>query len=88
VTLGPIVTSSGLSENKVIGTEELTEWTSTDGVHGSWFEVHKDCTGDVTSTSGLVKVHVDALQLKVGVTVVGTGWVDTVFVGDDLPESV
>jgi len=30
VTLGPVVTSSGLTENKVIGAEKLTERTSTD----------------------------------------------------------
>ena len=34
----------------------------------------------------LVVVHVDALQLQVGVTVVGTSRVNAVLIGDDLPE--
>merc|ERR1719324_2317270 len=51
VTLGPVVTGTGLAEDKVVGSEELTEGTSTDGVHGAGLEVHKDGTGDVTATS-------------------------------------
>ena len=44
---------------------------------GSW---------DVSSTGGFVVVDVDSLELEVRVTMVGTGWVNSVFVGDDLPE--
>merc|ERR1719267_182558 len=86
VTLGPVVTSTGLAEDEVVGAEELTERTSADRVHGSGLEVHEDGAGHVTSTGSLIVVHVDALQLEVGVTVVGTGRVDTVLIGDDLPE--
>jgi len=86
VTLGPVVTSSGLTENEVIGTEELTEGTGTDGVHGTGLQVHEDGTGDVTSTGGLVEVDVDPLQLEIGISVVGTGRVNSVLVGNDLPE--
>jgi len=86
VTLGPIVTSTSLSEDEVIWAEQLTERTSADGVHGTWLEVHEDSTGHVTPTGGLIVVHVDALQLEVGITVVGTGRVNTVLVGDHLPE--
>merc|ERR1711977_772103 len=86
VALGPVVTSASLAENKVVGAEELTEGTGTDGVHGTGLEVHKDGTGHVATAGGLVVVHVDALQLEVGVAMVGTCGVDTVLVGDDLPE--
>merc|ERR1719291_44284 len=86
VTLGPVVTGTGLTEDEVVGSEELTEGTSTDGVHGAGLEVHKDGTGDVTATGGFVVVDVDSLELEVGVTVVGAGGVNTVFVGDDFPE--
>ena len=34
----------------------------------------------------LCYLHVDALELKVRVTVVGAGWVYAVFVGHNLPE--
>ena len=65
---------------------ELQRKIRTDGVHGSGLQIHKDGAGDVSATGGLVVVHVDALQLEVGVTVVRAGGVDAVLVGDDLPE--
>jgi hypothetical protein len=86
VTLGPVVTGTSLSENEVVWSEELTEWSSSDGVHGSWFEIHEDGSWDVSATGGLVVVDVDSLELEIRVTVVGTGWVNSVFVGDDFPE--
>ena len=86
VTLGPIVTGTSLSEDKVVRTEELTEWASAHGVHGTGLEVHQDGARHVATTSGLVVVHVDAFQLEVGVTMVSTSGVDTVLVGDNLPE--
>merc|ERR1712139_584039 len=86
VTLGPIVTSTSLAEDEVVWAEELTEWSSADRVHGTGLEVHQDSTGHVAAAGGLVVVHVDALQLEVGVTMVGTGGVNTVLVGDNLPE--
>lgn len=42
--------------------------------------------GAPSPTCGLVVVHVDALQLQVAVAVVGTGWVDAMFVADHLPK--
>jgi len=36
--------------------------------------------------AALVGVHVDALQLEVGVAVVGAGRVDAMLIGDNLPE--
>jgi len=86
VTFGPVVTGTSLSEDEVVWSEELSEWSSSDGVHGSWFEIHEDGSWDVSSTSGLVVVDVDSLELEIRVTVVGTGWVNSVFVGDDFPE--
>jgi hypothetical protein len=86
MSLGPIVTSSGLTENKVIRSEKLSEGTGTDRVHGTGLKIHEDGTGHVTSAGGLVVVDIDSLQLKIGVSVVGTGGVDTVLVGDDLPK--
>ena len=86
MTLGPVVTGTGLSEDEVVWSEELTERSSSDGVHGSWLKIHEDGSWDVSSTSGLVVVDVDSLELEIRVTVVGTGWVNTVLVGDDFPE--
>jgi len=86
MTLGPVVTGTGLSEDEVVWSEELTEWSSSDGVHGSWLKIHEDGSWDVSATSGLVVVNVDSLELEIRVTVVGTGWVNSVLVRDDLPE--
>jgi hypothetical protein len=86
MSLGPVVTGTGLSEDEVIWSEELSEWSGSDGVHGSWLKIHKDGSWDVSSTGGFVIVDVDSLELEIGITVVGTGRVNTVLVGDDLPE--
>jgi hypothetical protein len=86
MTFSPVVTGTSLSENEVVGSEELTEWSSSDRVHGSWFKIHKDSSWDKSATSSFVIVDVDTLQLQVGVTMVGTGGVNSVLVGDDFPE--
>ena len=86
MSLGPVVTGTGLSEDEVIGSEELSEGSSTDGVHGTGLEIHEDGSWNVSTTGSFVVVNVDSLELEIGITVIGTGWVNTVFVGDDLPE--
>ena len=49
-------------------------------------KIHEDGTGDIATTGGLVEVHGDTLELEIGVTVVCAGGINTVLVGDDLPE--
>ena len=80
VTLGPVVASSGLSEDEVVWSEELTEWSGSNRVHGAWFKIHEDCSWDVTASSGFVVVDVDSLKLEVGVTVIGSSWVNSVLI--------
>ena len=65
VTLGPVVTGSGLTEDEVVWAEELTEWASADGVHGTWLKIHKDGSWDITATGSFVEIYVNALQLEV-----------------------
>ena len=86
MSFGPVVTSTSLSENEVIGSEKLTEGSSSDRVHCSGFEIHEDSSWDKSTTSGFIIVDIDSFKLEIGVTMVGTGWVDSVFVGDDFPE--
>jgi len=86
VTFGPVVTGSRLSKNKVVWSEDLAEWTGSDRVHGAWLEIDEDSSWDVFTAGGFIVVNVDSLELKIGVAVVGSGWVDSVFVGDDFPE--
>ena len=77
---------SSLTEHEVIWTKKLSEWSSADTVHGARLEVHQDGTRHVTTTSRLVVVHVDALQLQVGVAMVGSCGVDAVLIRDYFPE--
>jgi hypothetical protein len=53
MTLCPVVTSTGLAEDEVIWAEELTEWASADGVHGTWLEIDEDSAGDKLVARGL-----------------------------------
>ena len=80
VALGPVVSGARLAEDEVVWTEDLSEGSRSDGVHGSGLEIDKDGTGHIFSTSGLIVVDVDSLQLEVRVTVVGASWVDTVLI--------
>merc|ERR1711896_99256 len=62
VTLGPVVTGTSLTEDEVVGSEELTEGSSSDGVHGSWLEVHENGSGDESTTGGFVVVDIDPFK--------------------------
>ena len=84
VSLSPVVSCSGLSEHEVVWSENLSERSRSDGVHGSGFQVHKDSTGDVFSSSGLVVVDIDPLELEIRVSVVGSSGVDSMLVRDNL----
>ena len=86
VSLGPIVTSSGLAKHEVVWSEDLAEGSGSDRVHGAGLQVHKDSPGDVLPTGGLIVVDVDPLQLKLRGTSVGASGVDAVLIRDDLPE--
>mmetsp|Transcript_39503 Transcript_39503/g.92820 ORF Transcript_39503/g.92820 Transcript_39503/m.92820 type:complete len:372 (-) Transcript_39503:71-1186(-) len=80
VTLGPVVTGTSLAKHEVVGTEDLTVRAGTDRVHGTGLEIHEDGARHVAAAGGLVVVNVDALQLQIGVAMVGTGGVHTVLV--------
>ncbi len=86
VSLGPVVSGTGLSEDEIVRSEELTEGSSSNGIHGSGFQVHEYSSGDVSSSGGFVEINVDPLKLKIRVSVIGAGGVNTVLVRDDLPE--
>ena len=86
MSLSPVVTSTALSENKVVWSENLSERSGADAVHGAGLQVDKDGARHVLATAGLVVVHIDALQLQVAVAVVGAGGVDAMLVRDNLPE--
>jgi len=86
VSFRPVVSCASLPKYEVVGAENLAERARSHGVHRTGLEIHEHSTGDITTTGGFVEVHVDALELEIRVTVVGTGGVYTVFVTDDFPE--
>jgi hypothetical protein len=86
MTFGPVITSSSLSENEVIWSEKLTEWSGSDRVHGTRFEIHENSSWYESTTSGFIEIDINSFELKIGVTVIGTGRIDSVFIRDDFPE--
>jgi hypothetical protein len=58
VTFSPVVSCSSLSENKVVRSEELTEWSSSNGVHGSWHKIHEYSSWNITTTGCFVVIKV------------------------------
>ena len=86
VTLGPVVSSSTLSKHEVIWTEDLTKGTRTNWIHGSRFQINKNSSGHIFSTSGFIVVDVDSFQLKIRVTMVCASWFNPVLIRDNLHE--
>jgi len=76
VTLGPVVTRASLAEDEVVRAEDLAVGTGAHRVHGTRLKIHEHGAGHIATTSGLIEVHIDALELEIGVAVVGTGGVD------------
>ena len=86
MTLSPIVAGPRLSEDEVVGSEDLTEGPRPHAVHGPWLQVHQHGPGHVLAAAGLVVVNIDPLQLKVRGASIGAGGVDAMLIRDDLPE--
>jgi hypothetical protein len=61
MSFGPVVTGTGLSEDEVVWSEELSEWSSSDRVHCTWFEIHEDGSWNVSTTGSFVIINVDSL---------------------------
>jgi hypothetical protein len=53
MTLRPVVTSTRLAEDKVVGSEKLSERSSTDSVHGTWLEIDENGTRNILVTGSL-----------------------------------
>jgi len=71
LVLYPSLTSTALTEDKVIGTEELAEWTSSDCVHGTRLKIDEHSTGDIF-VAGSLKLDQRNGLVKMGCTVSGS----------------
>jgi len=86
MTLGPVISCSALSKDKVVRSEDGSIRTRSDTVHGSGLKVHQDGPGDILSAACLIVVHIDSLKLEVGSSCIASSWVNAVLIRDDLPE--
>ena len=87
MALGPVVSSSTLSKDKVIGAKETSVRSRANGVHGSRFEIRKNSTRHIASSLSLVEVHINALQLKRIVSLVASVAGNAMLLGHDLNTS-
>jgi hypothetical protein len=56
MSLSPVVTSARLTEDEVVGTEELAERTSTDSIHGTGLQINEHGTRNILVAGGLIRV--------------------------------
>lgn len=65
VTLCPVVTSTALAEDKVVGPEEVAHGAGTDRVHCTGLQVDQDRTGNVLAASSLIAVRKRTSRAKI-----------------------
>jgi hypothetical protein len=86
MTLCPVVVGSGLPADEVVLTKELPVLAGLDRVQGPGLKINQDGPGDVLASRGIIVEDIDAIQLKIRISVVSSGGADAVLLGDDLPE--
>lgn len=84
MTLSPIIPGSSLAEDEVIGPKNLAIGPRADTVHGSGLQIHQHCSRHIPTSTGLVEVDVDSLQLQIGVAMVCPGWINAMFIANHL----
>jgi hypothetical protein len=84
--LGPVVTGTTLTEDKVVGTEEAAERAGADGIHGSGLEVNEYGTRHILVAARLVVVDRDTLELEVVLATVCAVVLEAMLLRDDFPE--
>ena len=80
MAFSPVVTSSILSEYKIVRSEELTKRSRSHRIHCPGFKVHKDGSRDVSASSGFIEIDVYPFKLKVRVPVVSASGIDSMLV--------
>lgn len=85
-SFGPVVSSTTLTEDEVVGPEQVAEGTRPYGIHGSRLEVDQDRARNILVRANFVVVNVDTLELEVVVALVQAIAINAVLVRDDLPE--
>ncbi|GMT14310.1 hypothetical protein PFISCL1PPCAC_5608, partial [Pristionchus fissidentatus] len=86
VSLGPVVSGATLSEDEVVRTEDLSVGSRADRIHSSGLEIDENCTGNVLSSVRLIVVNVYSLKLEIRVSSILSIGLDSMLVGNNLPE--
>jgi hypothetical protein len=86
MSLGPVISSSGLSKDKIIRTKHLAKRSRFHRIHGTRFQVQEDGSWDIFSTAGLSVIDIDPLQLKIRCSIVLASSFNAMLIRDDLPE--
>ena len=77
MTFGPVVTGARLSEDEVVGTEELAKRTGTDGIHSTGLQIDKDSAGNVFVARSLIEIDIHPLELEVAGSIVAAKGLNT-----------
>ncbi|KAL4587729.1 hypothetical protein LXL04_000603 [Taraxacum kok-saghyz] len=86
MSLRPIVTGTRLTKNKVIRPEDLSICSRSETVHRPWLQIHEHRAWNKPPATGLVVINIDPLKLKLGVSGVLPGHINTVLGANNLPE--
>jgi hypothetical protein len=86
MALGPVIPSPGLPEYEVIGAEDLSKRSGSERIHGTRFEIHENSTWNVATTTSLVVINIDTLELKLRVSAVLSRVVNAMLIADHFPE--
>ena len=86
MSFGPVVTSTRLAEDEVIGAEDLTVRARSNAVHRSGLQIHENRAWDVPPAARFVVVDVNPVELEIGVSLVTPRLVDPVLGADHFPE--
>lgn len=82
----PVVTSTTLAKDKVVGAEKTSQRARSNGVHGSRFEIDQDSARNVLVGSYFIVVDRYTFELQVEVALVDTIRTNTMLVRDNFPE--
>uniref|UniRef100_A0A2P2J4Q6 Uncharacterized protein n=1 Tax=Rhizophora mucronata TaxID=61149 RepID=A0A2P2J4Q6_RHIMU len=82
----PVVSRTGLSENKIVRPKNLAIGACPDSIHSARLKVHEDSPWYIPATVCLIVINVDSLKLDIGITLVTSGGLDVVLCADNLPE--
>lgn len=55
----PVVTGARLTEYEIVRTEDLSEWSGTNRIHGAWFQIDQNGTWYVFAARCFIVVNVD-----------------------------